>query len=90
VKRHAALLAAALATLGLSSSGALAASSPASPNASCVATITSYEASQLEPGAVGKEVSGLTTLAPGFVGDLVSELARAHTGSIESCFAEEG
>jgi hypothetical protein len=45
---------------------------------------------QLPAGAVGEEVSALTTLAPGLVGDLVSELARAHAGSIEACFEVDG
>lgn len=81
---------AAVGALAASSGAAVAAGPPANPKASCVATITSYEASQLQPGAVGKEVSALTTLAPGFVGDLVGALARAHAGSIESCFEAEG
>jgi hypothetical protein len=90
VKRRAAVLAVAVVAVGLSSGAALAAGSPASPKASCVATITSFEASQLEPGAVGEEVSALTTLAPGFVGGLVSDLAHAHAASIEACFEAEG
>jgi hypothetical protein len=81
---------AAVGALGASSGAAIAAGPPANPNASCVATITSYEASQLQPGAVGEEVSGLTTLAPGFVGDLVSALAPTHAGSIEACVEAEG
>jgi hypothetical protein len=90
VKRRAAVFAAAVVVLGSSGSAALAAGSPASPTASCVATITSYEASQLPPGAVGTEVSGLATSAPGFLGGLVSSLARVHDGSIEACFEAEG
>ena len=89
MKRRAAVLIAALAALGVSSGAALAAGSPASPEASCVATITSYEASQLQSGAVGKEVSGLATSAPGVVGSLVSDLARTHVGSIEACAGAE-
>jgi len=90
VIRRAVLFVAAVGALGASSGVAVAARAPANPNASCVATITSYEASQLQPGAVGNEVSALTTVAPGFVGDLVSELARAHADSIEACFEAEG
>jgi hypothetical protein len=89
MKRRSAVLVAAVVALGLSSGAALAAGSPASPKASCVATITSYEASQLQPGAVGKEVSGLATSAPGVVGSLVSDLARTHGGSIEACAGAE-
>jgi hypothetical protein len=84
VKRRAALFVAAVVALGASNGAALAAGSSASPNASCVATITSFEASQLQPGAVGKEVSGLATSAAE-VGGLVSDLAHAHGGSIEAC-----
>ncbi len=90
MKRHAALLVVAVVALGLSSGGALASGSPASPRASCVATITSYEASQLEPGSVGTEVSGLATSAPGLGTSLVSGLAKEHAGSIEDCFEVEG
>lgn len=88
--KRAAAFAAAVVALGSSSGVALAAGSPANPAASCVATITSYEASQLPPGAVGTEVSGLAASAPGFLGGLVSDLARTHTGSIEACFEAEG
>jgi hypothetical protein len=81
VRLRAAVVVAALGLIGLTSSQAFA----ASPNASCVATITSFEASQLERGAVGREVSGLATSAPSIVGSLVSELARAHGGSVDAC-----
>ena len=57
---------------------------PANPRSSCVALITSYEASQLAPGAVGEEVSGLAS-SPGLGSALVSPLARVHLGSIGSC-----
>ena len=83
------MLVAAVVGLSLSSGTTLAVGSPASPKASCVATITSYEASQLQPGAVGREVSGLATSAPGVVGSLVSDLARTHGGSIEACAGAE-
>jgi hypothetical protein len=61
----------------------------AGPQASCVATITSYEGSQLQPGSVGKEVSGLATSASGVGRDIVSDLAKAHSGSVEACLAAE-
>lgn len=63
--------------------------SAASSNASCVATITSFEASQLDPGSVGAEVSGLATAAPGLGSSLVSGLAKEHAGSLEACRAAE-
>jgi nitrate/nitrite transporter NarK len=81
---------AAVAALAVPSGAALGAGSPASPTASCVATITSYEASQLEAGAVGEEVSGLATSAAGLVGGIVSGLGKAHAGSIDACFEAEG
>ena len=84
------MLATAVAALAVQSGAALAAGPPASPQASCVATITSYEASQLQPGSVGKDVSGLATSAPGLGRDIVSELAKAHSGSVEACLAAEG
>ncbi len=90
MKRRAALFVVVVVALGVSSGAALAAGSPASPKASCVATITSYEASQLEPGSVGTEVSGLATSAPGLGSSLVSGLAQEHAGSIEDCFEAEG
>jgi len=90
MKLRTALFVAAVAALTVPSGVALAGGPPASPQASCVATITSYEASQLQPGAVGKEVSGLATSEPGLVGGIVSDLAKAHAGSIEACFEAEG
>jgi hypothetical protein len=63
---------------------------PANEQASCVAILTSFEASQLEPGAVGAEVSGLATSSPGFVGAFVRALAKEHAGTIETCFPAEG
>jgi hypothetical protein len=90
VRRRAVVVTAVLVVLGVPSSAALAAVSPASSKASCVATITSYEASQLPPGAAGKEISGLGTSEPGLVGGIASYLARAHAGSIEACFEAEG
>jgi hypothetical protein len=47
MSRLAAALTAAVAVLAVQSGAALGAGPPASPQASCVATITSYEASQL-------------------------------------------
>ena len=67
---------------------AASAGQPAGPAASCVALITSYEASQLAPGSVGHEVSGLA--GPGLGTGLVSPLAREHLGSIAACRAAEG
>ncbi len=69
---------------------AQAAGPPANPRASCVATLTSCEATQLEPGFIGNEVSGWATSQPGFIGALVSELAKEHAGSVESCRTAEG
>ena len=60
----------------------------ADEQSSCVAIITSFEASQLPAGAVGAEVSGLATSAPGFVGEFVSGLAKEHAGSIAACAGE--
>jgi hypothetical protein len=82
----AAMLGAFLATGG----AALAGPQPASPQASCVAVITSYEASQLDPGSVGTEVSGFATSAPGLGSDVVNGLARQHDGSIDACREAEG
>ena len=90
MRRRASVLVAAVVALGWSSGAALAAGSPANPRASCVATITSYEASQLDPGSVGAEVSGLATTAPGLGSSLVSGLAKEHAGSIEACVQAEG
>jgi hypothetical protein len=90
VRRHAAVVVAAVAALTVPSGSALGAGPPASPKASCVATITSYEASQLPPGSVGEEVSGLATSAPSLVGGIVSDLAKAHAGSIDACSEAEG
>jgi hypothetical protein len=72
------------------SAAAASAGSPASPQASCVATITSYEATQLAPASVGEEVSGLAQIGPGLGSELVSPLARHHLGSIETCAQAEG
>jgi len=72
------------------SGAAASAAQPASPRASCVAVITSFEASQLAPGAVGTEVSGLATATPGFLGALVNRLAKEHGGSIGRCLQAEG
>jgi hypothetical protein len=74
----------------LTSASAVAAEQPASPLASCVAVITSYEGTQLPAGSVGSEVSGLTRVAPGLGSALVGPLAHNHLGSIERCFQAEG
>jgi hypothetical protein len=68
----------------LGSSAAATAEQPANPRSSCVALITSYEASQLAPGSVGAEVSGLAS-SPGLGTALVSPLARTHLGSVGAC-----
>ena len=80
MRRLAFALAAAVA-LGVTAGGA---SADPSPHASCIATITSFEA-HLAPGFVGGEVSNL---AP--VGALASNLARAHLGTLDACRAAEG
>ena len=71
------------------SSAAAMAEQPANARSSCVALITSYEASQLAPGSVGTEVSGLAS-SPGLGTALVSPLARTHLGSIGACQQAEG
>jgi hypothetical protein len=76
-----------LVLLGASGAGA-AAQQPASPTSSCVALITSFEATELAPAAVGQEVSGLASI-PGLGYRVVSPLARAHVASIEACFTAE-
>jgi hypothetical protein len=80
VKRLAVTLGAVVA-FGISAASA---SADPSPSASCVATITSFEA-QLTPGFVGGEVS---SLAP--VGALASNLAQAHLGTLDARRAAEG
>jgi hypothetical protein len=52
------------------------------PAASCAAILTSFEATQLGPGFVGAEVSGLA--GPGF-GEVIRNLARNHLGSLDEC-----
>jgi hypothetical protein len=80
MRRIAITIAATVATL-VGSSAAATAEQPASDQASCVAVITSYEASQLAAGSVGAEVSGLAS-TPGLGSALVSPLAKTHLGSI--------
>jgi hypothetical protein len=80
MRRTAVALAATIA-LAVSAGGASAAPSG---SASCVATITAFEA-QLVPGFVGAEVSNL---AP--VGSLASDLAKAHLGTFVACRSVEG
>ena len=60
--------------------GSASASPPANSPASCVGIITSAEASQLPPGSVGQEVSGLAHGVPRLGQALVSPLARTHGG----------
>ena len=79
-------------TVGMlaASSAAASAAPPADPAPSCVALITSYEATQLAPGFVGHEVSGLATSGPGLGSALVNPLAHKHLSSFESCREAEG
>lgn len=63
-------------------SGSAGASPP--PAASCAAILTSFEATQLPPGFVGAEVSGLA--GPGF-GQVITNLARSHLGTLGDCAA---
>jgi hypothetical protein len=70
--------------------GGAASAQAASPQASCVGVITSYEGSELPPASVGHEVSGLATSAPGLGAALVSPLAHRHLGSLETCAQSEG
>jgi hypothetical protein len=82
--RRIAITVAVVTTLLVGSSAVAAAEQPANPRSSCVALITSYEASQLAPGSVGAEVSGLAV--GGDLGRaLVSPLAHTHLGSIGAC-----
>ncbi|HEX4671754.1 MAG TPA: hypothetical protein VH279_05780 [Solirubrobacteraceae bacterium] len=86
---HTAVVTLALAATGVAAlAGSASAQQPASGRASCVAVITSYEASQLPPGSVGTEVSGLAS-DPGLGAALVSPLARVHPGSLEACHMAE-
>ena len=80
---------AAIAMLAVSS-GSASALQPADARASCVALVTSFEASQLAPGFVGHEVSELAMSSPGLGSALVGPLARNHLGSIETCRQAEG
>ena len=71
--------------------GAVPALGGANAGASCVGIITSAEATQLPPGSVGQEVSGLAHAVQPLGSSLVGGLAGEHAGSIESCrAAEEG
>jgi hypothetical protein len=87
--RRALITATTVVAMLVGSSAATSAEQPANPRASCVAVITSYEASRLAAGFVGNEVSGLArSLDLGSA--LVSPLAHGHLGSIEACFQAEG
>jgi hypothetical protein len=55
-----------------------------SPAASCAAILTSFEATELGPGFVGAEVSGLA--GPGF-GPVIRDLAGSHLRTLEDCAA---
>jgi hypothetical protein len=60
--------------------GTASASPAASASASCVGVITSNEGTQLPPGSIGREVSGLARSAPGLGSALVAPLAHEHGG----------
>jgi hypothetical protein len=77
MRRSSAILSAVAAAtaIGVPGAGATA------PQASCVATLTSFEA-HLAPGFVGQEVSAGAPL-----GTLAANLAKAHLGSLDSCAA---
>jgi hypothetical protein len=61
--------------------GTASATAAAGGSASCVGIITSAEGSQLPPGSVGQEVSGLARSVPRLGQALVSPLAREHGGN---------
>jgi hypothetical protein len=61
--------------------GTASATAAAGGSASCVGIITSAEGSQLPPGSVGQEVSGLARSVPRLGEALVSPLAREHGGN---------
>jgi hypothetical protein len=86
--RRIAITVTAAAALLMGSSAVATAQQPASAQASCVALIISYEASQLTAGSVGSEVSGLAS-TPGLGNALVKPLAKTHLGSIEACVGAE-
>jgi hypothetical protein len=88
MRRIAITIAAAVALL-VGSSAAATAQQPASDRASCVGLLTSYEASQLAPGSLGSEVSGLARSSPGFGSALASPLAQTHLGSIGACLGAD-
>jgi hypothetical protein len=87
VKRLAAC-AAVLVAFGAATGPALAQGS-ASPRASCVGTLVSFEATELPAGFVGHEVSEAARSQPGIVAQLVRELAKQHGGSVEACLPGE-
>jgi hypothetical protein len=88
--RRALVTIASVAAMLTAPAAAASAGSPASERASCVAVITSYEASQLLPGSIGEEVSGLAHSVPSLGTALVNPLAHNHLGSIETCAGAEG
>jgi len=81
-----ALIAIAAAAVSLGAlAGPASASSPANARASCVATITALEATQLPPGSVGGELAVLARSLPSLGQALVSPLAQTHLGSFALC-----
>jgi hypothetical protein len=89
MRRTATTIGMAIALLATSSAAAPA-QQPASAEASCLGVLVSYEASQLAPGALGAETSGLARSGPGLGRALVSSLAHQHLGSIETCVEAAG
>lgn len=73
----------------LAPSGVALGQGPTSPQASCIGVLASFEATQLPPGSLGEETSGIAQLGPGVLGGLVRELARHHGGSVEACGAAD-
>lgn len=73
-------LAAVLVT-AVTASGAIAAPSS---SASCAGIITRFEATELPPGFVGMETSGLASAE---FGKVVTGLANNHLGTLEECAA---
>ena len=81
----------ALAVLAFGAAAGVAnAQSPADPQASCLGLVASWEATELSPGSLGAETSGIARSEPGVVGRHVREAANVHAGSVEACLAAFG
>lgn len=72
----------------LASTAGAVAGSPASPQASCIGILVSFEA-HIEPGFVGGEVREVARQSRGAVGEFVRTVAHEHAGSVEACIPEE-